>query len=125
MFVISYFTNCSPDEFKELGNGYFLRIEGKDYCDILCHNPGGKEIPVNVISYNFNREYIIAAQKPGEFDNSIYNNQPIYKYGRDKIYYWIVIHKFDLVLGPLSESEYNNARIIYSIPKKFQLKTIE
>jgi len=55
---------CSGDRTEELSGDYFYRVEGPTAKDILCHSDSCKSIYANVISYNFDGNFIIAAQQP-------------------------------------------------------------
>ncbi len=124
-FLIIFITaSCNTgNQATELGDGYFFRLPGNKTKDILNHKPNHKDIPANIEKMNFDRNFIIALQRPQKVDNSIYNNSPEYPYGSDTLYYWLVIKKLDLVLGPLSKREYENERIIYMVPEDLKLKS--
>lgn len=113
------------DTSKELSGGYFFRDEGIDVHDILNHSAGFKEIPANVLSYNFDNDFIIASQRPNKNPDPLYNSTPIYKYGKNAIYYWLIIHKSKLVVGPMTTTEFQQARGQYNVPEKLQLKPID
>lgn len=115
-------SSCSVDgEIKELGKGYFIRYDG---CDILNHDGKHKDVPPDILEYNYDRDFIIAAQRPKQVDDAIYNNFPEYPLGRDTTYYWLIVKDLDLELGPLSKSEFNNARILYKVDDDLQLKPV-
>ena len=60
-------------------------------------------------------------QKPNKYDN-IMDDTANYKYGRDTLYYWIIIKKKKLCLGPLLENEFNEAKIKYNVPSGLNLE---
>lgn len=109
------------DGTKELTGGYFLRVEG----DILSFGKGKQEIQPNVLRYNYNDDFIIAEQKPYKTNDAIYEKVYDYKYGRNHIYYWIIIIKKDSLLGPLSKSEFELERNKYKVPTDLLLKEID
>jgi hypothetical protein len=115
--------SCS-DSTEELSGGYFLRIEGNDLNDILSHYNDGKEIPSNILNYNYSKDFIIASQKPSETDDPLYTKVD-YKHGRDKIYYWLIVHSQRLILGPMSKHDFEVARQTYKVPATFVLKPLE
>jgi hypothetical protein len=122
--MILLFTSCScSDDASELSGGYFLRMEAKDLNDILSHEAWGTEIPSNVLSLAYNSEFILAKQRPSEIDDPLYKKH-IYKYGRHNTYYWIIVHQKKLVLGPMSEEEFINARVKYEVPNSLTLESI-
>mgnify|MGYP002401421884 CR=1 FL=1 len=107
------FSTCS-DRTRDLSGGYFLREEGAEMVDILSYSSTGREIPANVISYNYDEDFIIACQQPLKSDNIMYTNTQ-YFYGRDSIYYWLIVHHSKLVLGPLSKSQFVDALSKYKV----------
>jgi hypothetical protein len=123
-FVWQVYSSCSPggDYTKELSGGYFFRCEGSSTNDILPHTPNKREIPANVISYAFNKDFIIALQKPNELDDPLYEGTPQYSYGRDTTYYWLIVHAKNQVVGPLNQQEYETALIAYKVPQSLRLK---
>ncbi len=60
------FGSCifNSDEVTELSGDYFYRDEGQHDKSILSHLPDKQEIYGEVIGYNYNSDFIIAAQKP-------------------------------------------------------------
>ena len=109
--------NLGGDYTSELSGSYFYRAEGKGLNDILSHSRGGKEIPANVIGYDYNSEFIVAKQKPTKTDEPLYEGIYVYHHGRDEIYYWLIVHRTRLILGPMSELEFNTAMQKYGVPK--------
>lgn len=101
---------------KDLGSGFVYNSEHR-------HITGRIDIPPNVISCEYNDDFIIAKQLPTEIHNAIYDKMNyVYKYGKDNIYYWIIIHKDSIVLGPMDSLEYTKAREKYHIPEKLNLQ---
>jgi hypothetical protein len=123
LILISIGFSCS-DKVVELPGTYFMTLEGSGMIRIFCNNAKGGAIPPNILSYNYNNDYIIAAQKPLDHDEAIYERTFNYLNGRDKIYYWIIVVDKELCLGPLTISEYEVAKDKYSIPKSLELKEI-
>lgn len=119
--------SCSSggDTSKELSGGYFFRDEGTELHDILNHSAGVKVIPANVLSYNFNDDFIIASQKPTKNPDPLYDSVPTYKDGNDSIYYWLIVNKSRAVIGPLSKREFEEMRRSYVVPETLQLKSVD
>lgn len=116
-FIVLFYiflSSCS-DSTKELSGNYFLREEGRDLNDISCHSATEREIPANIISYNFNDDFIIASQRPKMTDDPLYS-ETHYLNGRDSMYFWLIVHKSKLVLGPLTKSQFDKALSNYNVP---------
>ena len=110
------------DYTEELSGGYFFRSEGDGLHDILCHSSGQKDVPADVLSYDYDDNFIIAMQKPAAFEDPLYENTYEYPQGKDKIYCWLIIHRQEQVLRPLLESEFHLARKKYGVPKDLDAK---
>ncbi len=110
------------DYSEELSGNYFFRGEGGECNDILPHR-GGYEIPGEVLSYNYNHDFIIASQKPGGCGP--YDNRPKYKEGKQATYYWIIVHAQKLVVGPMNKTEFENAKLKYNVPADLELKPVD
>jgi hypothetical protein len=66
-FSLSFLINgCinNSDYSEDLSGHYFYRDEGGHVKDILCHLPNHKEIYSEVIGYSYNKDFIVAVQKP-------------------------------------------------------------
>jgi len=119
---------CNPSTYTDLGsnytysNGYIVQIYGKN----LNLKKGG-EIPSNVISYNYNRRFIVAKQKPKEYDEA-WETEYIYPLGRDTVYYWLIIKGKKEVLGPLDNiqfcEEINKHKVPDRLVRKMNKKTL-
>jgi len=117
IFFISFMLqSCSNDYTKNLGNGYFYRFEASDLRDIHCENANGGEVPADVVSYDFDDNFILAKQKPKLPQDPLYDKD--YKYSKDdkEYYYWLIVKDSNLVLGPLNFEEFNSSRIKYKVP---------
>lgn len=110
------------DSTKKLSGGYFYHDEGGDIKDILCEKPNGGEIPSTVIDFDYDKDFIIAKQKPKIPQDPLYSKVYQYNDGRDKYYFWLIVIKKDLVLGPLGEKEFSIIRKEYNVPDKLSLK---
>lgn len=104
----------TPNEIK-LSGGYKYYSNRKD----IIHK--NNNIPPTVLDYKYNQDFIIALQKPEAYDKIIYGNLGKYEYGRDTIYYWLIICQKDSVIGPMSFNQYIQTREIYKVPSNLQL----
>jgi len=114
--------NIGADSTKKLSGGYFLRNEGGDIKDILCENPNGGEIPSTIIDYDYDKNFIIAKQKPKIPQDPLYNGDYHYKNGIDQNYFWLIIHSKEFVKGPLDMEEFKLARKQYNVPSNLDFK---
>ncbi len=78
-------------------------------------------IPCQVTRYAYNDDFIIAAQKPTRecFRGS---DNFSYSIGKDSTYYWIVVHKEGLLIGPLTRSELVSKKEFYQIPDDLEVE---
>lgn len=122
--LLTYFCGCSSggDMYVELSGGYFYRSEGSDLHDIINHSAIVSEIPANVLSFDYDNDFIIAKQQPTSNPDPLYYNTPKYDSGTDSIYFWLIVNKEKSVIGPMNESDFNKARIKYQVPDLLKLK---
>ena len=113
--------SCSSDYTKNLGNGYFYRFEGGEMNDIFNKKANGGQIPANVVSYDFDDDFIIAKQKPKLPQDPLYEKDYKYIKGDKEYYYWLIVKESNLVLGPLNFEEFNSSRIKYKVPNNIML----
>lgn len=113
---------CTSDYTKNLGGGYFFRNEGGDLQDILCEEPKGGEIPSTVIAYDYDKNFIIALQRPKLPQDILYEKNYNYESGANTTYYWLIIKKNHLVFGPLKENEFIEVKKKYKIPESLNFK---
>lgn len=114
--------SCSSDYTKNLGASYFYRYEANDLRDILCEKAGGGEVPADVISYNYNTDFIIALQKPRLPQDPLYEKTYTYYKGDTINYFWLIIKKERKVFGPLDEKSFNQLRKKLGVPSSLLLK---
>ena len=115
--------SCTSDYTQNLGQGYFYRHEGKPLNDIYNEYPQKNgRIPANVIAFDYDRNFIIAKQKPRLPQDILYEKEYEYKLGEDTIYFWLIIKEKKLVLGPLDIEEFKLARKQYNVPDNLKLK---
>jgi hypothetical protein len=113
---------CTSDYTENLGGGYFFRNEGGDLKDILSKEPKGGEIPSTVIAFDYDKNFIIAKQRPKLPQDILYEKNYNYELGADTTYFWLIIKKSRLVLGPLKEKEFREVRERYEIPESLKFK---
>ncbi len=110
---------------KELGDGYiFHEVAG---IPIISKNNPYKEIPEVVVSYNYNKYFIIAVQKELVMSldvrlklSSLQYYDTVVNNGITR--YWIIIKKTDEILGPLNKEEYSRWLKQLKIPTDMKLK---
>lgn len=126
-FSILFFQYCNigGDKIVTLSGGYFLRDEGGKIIDILCERPNGGEIPATIIMYAYDNNFIIAKQEPKIPQEPLYSKEYTYKNGIKSYYYWIIVHKENIVLGPLDSSKYRLERAKYMVPKSLKLRKVD
>jgi hypothetical protein len=65
IFVLLLLQSCVVgDSNEELSGDYFYRDNGINSKEIISHLPNRKNIYSNVISYSYNKDFILVAQKP-------------------------------------------------------------
>lgn len=124
LFSLPFF-GCEEGHYEvELGGGYVFRSQGEFFRDIYCEDTNrtvGVGIPIAVLDYTFNNNFIIARQKP---DNMTLNHGPFdyyYKSNGNDVYYWIIVKKERRAIGPLDKEEYIRARFELNIQKSLFL----
>ena len=90
----------------------------KEIFGSMAHNP---DIPPTVIDFDYNRDFIIAKQKPKLPLDILYDVNYLYKDEVDT-FYWIISVKNYFGLGPLDKQEYEAARKKYGVPDKLKLE---
>lgn len=122
LYFAFFCTNCSSDYTENLGNGYFFVGEGEPLNKILNEKSGRGVIPENVNDYDFDKNFIIAKQKPELPQSILYEKKYEYRNGPNEYYYWLIIKNEYRVLGPYNISEFNAAKEIYGVPNTLKLK---
>jgi len=120
--IIFSLNNCSSDYTENLGNGYFFVGEGSPLNKILNEKSNRGQVPENVISYDYNKDFIIAKQKPDLPQSILYEKKYEYKYGANEFYYWLIVKDEYLVLGPFNLSEFNEVRQKYMVPNALEIE---
>lgn len=114
--------SCTSDYTENLGDGYFFRNEGGDLKDILSKEPKGGEIPSTVIAFDYDKNFIIAKQRPKLLQDILYEKSYNYELGADTTYFWLIVKKNHLVLGPLEKKEFRDVRERYEVPESLKFK---
>ena len=130
LWFLVLFGLTSDTEIKKLGYGFSYASEHKDITGFYLPHKSKTSQPVRsvppiILSYAYDDQFIIAKQKPAEYDNVMYEfngKWNDYFLGRDTVYYWLIIKKEHKVLGPLDYDKFNELRIDYDVPKKLILK---
>jgi hypothetical protein len=129
LYIVIIFTlllqGCNfSDSSENLGNDYYYRHEGDDLNDIYNKhpNPNGREIPANVVDYDFDDNIRIAKQKPKLPQDPLYEKDYKYNRGAKKFYYWLIIKNENIVLGPFDLEEFNIRRNKYRVSDELMLK---
>jgi hypothetical protein len=114
---------CGCSDYSEnLGCGYTYVHEGGNDNYIFYEYPAkGGEIPSNIISFDYDKQFIIAKQKPNEYDCA-YEKEYVYPLGRDTVYYWLIVKQQQKVFGPLDFVSFQKLKEQYSVSDKLILK---
>ena len=63
-------------------------------------------IPPKVVSFNNSKDFILAKQRPEEFDDAwFFPKRFDYYVGRDTVYFWLIDKRSKELTGPLLESD--------------------
>lgn len=117
IFVLFLFFSqmCDTDS-KKLGSGFVYSAEHKDI-------RGKIDVPPNILSYDYDKKFIIAKQKPKEHDEAIYDKMEYrYPLGRDTVYYWLIIKKEQKVFGALDYDSFLQLKKEYKVPDNLKLE---
>jgi len=111
IFIFSYDVNTI-----RLGKGIFYDKTNKH---ILCSYT--TDIPPYVLSYDYDRNYIIVKQRPQYKEYAIYDriNYPL---GKNQTYYWIIIKRNKEVIGPLLHEDFIEKKQSYNVSDKLKFR---
>jgi len=112
--------------YKDIGHGYIYHEVVN--LPTISNKLSDKSIPGVVVSYDYNDNFIIVLQKDCELPKEEeYNLIVKGKYydlaieeGNSK--YWIIVHSYDSIYGPLKKEEFLQQRIELNIPEELVLK---
>lgn len=100
-----------------LGDGYY-------FFNRQIFNSSGKEIPNNIVNYVFNKQYIIALQKPDKFPTEYEKDLNLnYENGRNEVYYWLIIKKESKLYGPILKEDFETlcSKLLIDVPEDFNI----
>ena len=125
LFLLSCFVvNSCGDYSTNLGDGYTFVHEGENWNYIFHGLPSeGGEITPNVMSFDYDRNFIIAKQKPMPFQYG-YETGEEYENRVDTIpvCYWLIIKKEHKTLGPMDYGSFQRLRKQYKVPDKLVIE---
>ena len=111
------FLGC--DYFEKISGGYMVESESKSSTKITNINPKNsnspKGVPCSVISFAFDDNHIIAAQKPNDCLNAKFNKN-------EGIVFWIIDIKKDKSYESLNLEEYLKTKDSIGVSKDLMLK---
>jgi hypothetical protein len=144
------FLSCSSDYSEELSGNYYYVDEGGETKVILSHLPGKTNILGKVVSYNSNKDFIVALQQPSfknyrdaiafdlreeegntelgviesqELADSVLKYDPYYvQLFSNRFNYWIISHSENKTYGPLTVKEYLTKRKELHVPSDFRIR---
>ena len=110
--------SCNKDE---VNLGHHFKFDTKRQCVfshqigvlypiVIKNQPGRRDIPPNVIDYVFDKRYVLVKQQPKIPLEQIYydSNDVAYPHELDSLYYWIIIKRDGIVLGPMLFDDFHN-----------------
>ncbi len=115
LFLILFFSLFFYTGTKKLGNNITYDEERKDIF-------GKVDIPPTILSYDYDKQFIIVKQKPEKYPNAVNSDRGIYPLGRDTIYYWLIIKAEEKILGPLDFEKFKELKTKYSVPNELILE---
>lgn len=108
LVFMSVLQGCTSDYTRNLGDGYVFYYEGGNLNSIFNENPLGGEIPPNVLSYNFDSNYIIVKQLSRKSIKKV------------TISYFIIFKKEKKICGPFNWDQYIKEKSKYKIALEFK-----
>jgi hypothetical protein len=115
LFVLFYACGALSDYVEKLPGNYYFIFESQYNQTITGH---GSIIPTVVISYSYNDNYILAAQRTDlTKDSNVDGVNNV-----DVVQFWIIDVKKETLYGPFKIAEYLEKRKILNIPGKLKLK---
>ena len=122
--LTSFMYSACSDYSAKLGNGYTFVHEGNNTNYIIHNFPAkGGEIQPNVISFDYDKRFIVVKQKPMPFQYG-YETAEEYVNRTDTITicYWLIIKKEHKVLGPMNYDSFRLAKKQYKVSDKLVLE---
>lgn len=119
MFFLFSFLFSGCDYFEKISDGYMVESESKSSTKITNINPKNsnspKGIPCTVISFAYNDNHIIAAQKLNDCFNAKFNES-------EGITFWIIDVKKDKSYESLSLEDYLRTKDSIGVSRDLKLK---
>lgn len=114
--------SCSHDK-NDLGAGYFYHEKGGRDKTIISTD-AKRGICGEIIAYDYDDDFILAAQKPYEnycwFDSYVED----FPNGLDATYYWLIIKKDNIILGPYEQTKFKEIRDRYKVPASLHVSAV-
>lgn len=104
------FSCNGSDGIKELGNSYFLRIEGAGCNEIINRKPNIIGIPPDILEYYVDDSIIIVKQQP-TIPIDVMHEPIKYPQGISVQYYWIIDKWSNFRYGPMLQDSFLNSKI--------------
>ena len=108
------------EKYEDLGGGYMLVNEGAGGRFITGEIPPNGVVPPNVISCEWDGNFIVVKQCPSGSDVGK-DMLERYDRGLDSMYYWLVVKHDAKCYGPMGYSDYVWLRGVYSVPESLVL----
>ena len=118
------FSQLLDTDSKKLGSGYTFVHGGSNNNYIFHEYPAkGGEIEPNVVSFDYNKQFIIVKQKPMPFQYA-YETAKDYACRTDTIAfcYWLILKEDQKIFGPLDSIQFLKLRKDYGVPEKLKFK---
>jgi len=122
-FSLVILQSCVVDQTKNLGSGYTFRDEGGSMKEIYHDFPNiGGQVPATIVSFDYDKDFIIAKQQPKLPQNPLYERQFEYNNGENSFYYWLVNKKKHIVIGPLDSTSFFKIKKELKVSEKLSLE---
>jgi hypothetical protein len=122
VFLLSFSSSCTRDK-NDLGAGYFYHENGGREKTIVSTD-AKRGICGEIVAYDYNDDFIVAAQKPYEnycwFDSYVED----FPNGLNATYYWLIIKKDNIILGPYEQAKFKEIRERYKVPASLDVAPV-
>lgn len=106
--------SCSSNN-DDLGSGYYYHNDGGRAKSII-KKELKRGICGEIIAYDYNHDFIVAAQRPYEnycpYDSYVED----FANGMDTTYFWLIVKNEDMILGPYELSKFKEITEKYQVP---------
>ena len=125
-FVACFLYVTSGNRPRYLGDGFYFSSTNEFNKHIWYWRLFDKEhedigVPPCVLSYRNTHRFILVMHKPRKFDDII-DIHYTYPQGRDSDYFWIVIKKEKIIIGPMSKEKMVACQDSLLIPARLQIR---